>query len=536
MRTIVLLAAAGLASLPAQNPVAAVEGSITEASILGPLRFLSHDLLEGRGMGTKGEHLARLYLATQLESYGFRPGGEGGWEQAVPILGIHARVERELTVRGADASKTLSLKAPADYTAVAGNAAAEAAWNGAEIVFVGYGIHAPEKTWDDYKDADLRGKVLLVMNDDPHTEKFAGATRLYYGRWSYKYEEAARRGAAGAIVIHTNTSAGYPFQVVQSNHDREAFWLPPGKDQPGLDVRAWCTEDAAKSICTLAGQDLVALRARAEREDFAPVRLGVRADLAIRNTVREIRSANVVGVLEGSDPKLKDEHVVVTAHFDHLGIGPEKKGDSIYNGAVDNASGCATALNVARACAALPPRPRRSVLVLFVTGEESGLLGSLWFALHPTVDKKRLVANFNIDSVNVWGRTRDVAMVGWGKNDLGALAAEVARGHGREVVPDPDPGLGLYYRSDHFSLARIGVPSAYFKAGKEFDENPEGRRRVAAMYTTVHYHQPSDELDERFKLDGAVADARFVLECLVRCANAEQAPAWTKGDEFEKLR
>jgi Zn-dependent M28 family amino/carboxypeptidase len=420
---------------------------------------------------------------------------------------------------------------------VAGGPAAEVAWRDAELVFVGYGITAPEQQWDDFGSTDVRGKVLLVMNDDPSDdpERFAGKTRLYYGRWSYKFEEAARRGAIGAIVIHTPESAGYPFHVIQATHGRENFWLPFA-DQPTLEVRSWCSEDAARRLCALGGHDLDTLRAAAQKGPQAPVALGVKLGLGLRNTPRELASANVLGVLPGSDAALRDQYVVVTAHFDHLGIGKPRNGDSIYNGAVDNASGCAGLLALAQACTAQPMAMRRSILFLAVTAEESGLLGSEFFTRHPTVPKQRLVANFNVDGLDIWGRTNDLEFIGHGKNSLTALAEKIAAGMHRRIEPDSNPDLGLFYRSDHFNFARIGVPAAYFKAGRDFVDRPEDRRRSKASYTTVHYHQPSDELADWWHLDGAVADLELLLACLRTCADADEPPSWTPGDEFAALR
>ncbi|MDO8349459.1 MAG: M28 family peptidase, partial [Planctomycetota bacterium] len=481
--------------------------------------------------------LARHYIATELASHGVQPGGpDGAWNQPVPILGITTQVTATLTAKGRTGQATFA--APDDFTSVAGSPATTATWQDAELVFVGYGIHAPEQQWDDFGTADVKGKVLLVMNNDPAADpaRFAGKTRLYYGRWSYKYEEAARRGALGAIVIHTTESAGYPFQVVQANHGRENFWLPFRDGVPTLGIRSWCTEDAAKKLCALGGHDLDALRAAAEKGNQSPVPLGVKLGLAVTNTVREIESGNVVGVLPGSDPKLRDEYVVVTAHFDHLGIGKPRGEDAIYNGAVDNASGCAGLLALARACGHLAQPPRRSLLFVAVTAEESGLLGSQFFAENPTVGKQQIVANFNVDGLNVWGRTHDVEFIGHGKNSLTALAAAVAAEHGRRLEPDSNPDLGLFYRSDHFNFARIGVPAAYFKAGKDFLDRPEDRRRMKNSYTTVHYHQPTDQMAAWWNLDGAVDDLRLLLECMLRTADAAQAPTWTPGDEFEKAR
>lgn len=530
--TCLLLALTGCAA--AQSDVA---DTITPELLEAHVRFLSSDLLEGRGVGTRGDDLARLYLSTQMASRGLVPGGpDGSWEQEVPILGITSTVTTTMSAKGKGGSA--SFEAPTDFTAVAGSPDARASWAGAELVFVGYGIHAPEQNWDDYQGVDLSGKVLLFMNNDPSDdpELFAGNTRLYYGRWSYKFEEAARRGAVGAIVIHTTPSAGYPFQVIQASHGRENFWLPFVDGVPNLGIRSWCSEEAARKLCEFGGWDLDDLRARAEKGNQPPVPLGVKMQLAIENTVRELRSANVLGVLPGSDPELKDEYVVVTAHFDHLGIGKPRRDDTIYNGAVDNSTGCAGLLALADACSRLDPAPKRSLLFLAVTAEESGLLGSKYYAQNPTVDKKQLVANFNVDGLNIWGATHDVEFIGHGKNSLTALAEAAAKTQGRRVEPDSSPDKGLFYRSDHFSFARIGVPAAYFKAGRDFLDRPADRRRMKASYTTVHYHQPSDELEAWWNFDGAVLDVQLLLECMVRTANAPAAPTWTPGDEFERLR
>jgi len=534
----ILVPSALLASVPAQNnPAAAIEHLVTTDGIAGVVRYLSDDLLEGRGVGTRGDRLTRKYIATQFESFGLRPGGvDGGWEQPVEMLGITASVTTPFKVTGPGGEVVFS--APTDYTAESGHGGSTSAWEDAEIVFVGYGIHAPEQQWDDFKGADLKGKVLLVMNNDPASDPklFAGQTRLYYGRWSYKFEEAARRGAVGAIVIHTTPSAGYPFQVIQNGHGREDFWLPIPEGQPTMPIRSWCSEDAARKIASLAGKDLDALRVSAEQRAFRPVPLGVTAQLATRNQVRKIVSANVLGKLEGTDPALKKQVVVVTAHFDHLGIRSPKKGDSIYNGALDNASGTAAMINIARACALLPVKPRRTLLFAAVTAEESGLLGSLYYARNPTYPRKQIVANYNMDSINIWGATRDIAMVGHGKNSLTAVADKVARRRGRVLVPNPDVSLGLFYRSDHFSFARHGIPSAYFKSGNKFFENARGKNLVKGAYTRTRYHQPNDEYSPDWDLRGAVADSQLLMECMLITANADAAPTWTPGDEFEKLR
>ena len=534
---LVSLFAACDAPEPAPFATASVDGEVREERLRSTVRFLSHDLLEGRGVGARGDSLARLYLATRMERAGLKPAnGHGGFEQPVPIVGIQSIIKSPLSVRSDKGEE--SFTAPADYVAFAGRPDARTQVDGAEIVFVGYGISAPEQDWDDFGGFDCAGKVLLVMNNDPSSDPdlFEGKRRLYYGRWSYKYEEAARRGAVGAIVIHTTPSAGYPFQVIQSSHEGEEFWLPFEEGQPTLPVRSWCSEDAAKKIASLGGFDLDDLRQKAESREFTPVALGVRASLETENTVQQKESANVLGLLEGSDPKLRDEVVVVTAHFDHLGVGPEKQGDSIYNGGVDNASGAAALLEIADACSCLDVAPRRSILFLSVTAEESGLLGAKYFARHPTTPIKKIVANVNLDSLNVWGATRDIQMVGYGKNSLTDVVAAIAERRGRRLEPNKEVDKGYFYRSDHFAFAKVGVPAVFLEPGVDFIENSAGRARVKSMYTTTRYHQPSDQFDDRWILDGMVEDVRLVLEALVTIANADEAPTWTPGDEFERLR
>ncbi len=536
--TIVLatLAAASCVHMDSDHAMSFCESQINEGILRAHVEFLGSDQLGGRGVGTEGDVLARNYIASQLRAAGCQPGAaDGSWMQPVPILGIKSNVTKSLQATGSEG--TSSFAAPTDYTAVAGSPDANAEWNDAEVVFVGYGIDAPEQSWDDFQGVDVRGKVLMVMNNDPSDDPdlFAGNTRLYYGRWSYKFEEAARRGAAGVMIIHTNKSAGYPFQVIQSSHGRENFWLPFEADKPTLAVRSWCSEQAAETMCKLGGHSLDELRARAEKGNQAPVSLGVTVALSIQNDLREIQSANVVGVLPGTDPQLKDEYVVLTAHFDHLGIGKPRGKDAIYNGAVDNASGCSGMLTLARAAALLPNR-RRSMLFLAVTAEESGLLGSKYYAEHPTVDTKKLVANVNVDGLNVWGPTKDIEFIGYGKNSLSDVATKIAEARGRKICPDSQPDLGLFYRSDHFNFARIGVPAAFFKGGKEFLDQPANRKRMKASYTTVHYHQPTDQLAKWWNFEGAVDDMRVLFSLLIDTANADDAPTWTAGDEFEKLR
>jgi Zn-dependent M28 family amino/carboxypeptidase len=409
----------------------------------------------------------------------------------------------------------------------------------AELVFVGYGIPAPEFHWDDFKGMNLTGKILVMMNNDPDWDPnlFAGKRRLYYGRWTYKYESAARQGAAGAIIIHTTPSAGYPWQVVQSSWGGEQFELPPG-NEPRVKLTAWATEDAVRRLVKASGYDLDKLIAAARSRDFHPVPLGIRTSIAFTNKLASVQTANVGGVLPGSDPRLAAQVVVLSAHHDHFGIGePDASGDRIYHGAVDNASGCAQVLAIAQALAALPERPRRSVLALFVAGEERGLLGSGYYAQHPTFPAGRIAADINIDGGNIFGRTRDATSIALGKSSLDAVAARVAAEQGRVVKGDQFPDRGYYYRSDQLSFARIGVPALFFDDGTDFVGRPAGwGREQIEQWQLKKYHQPSDRLDGSWNFDGMIEDAQLAMLSAWLIAQADAMPAWKPGDEFEAAR
>jgi Zn-dependent M28 family amino/carboxypeptidase len=403
-------------------------------------------------------------------------------------------------------------------------------------VFVGYGITAPEQRWDDFKGVDVRGKILVVMNNDPEDDPalFAGKTRLYYGRWDYKYEEAARHGAAGVIIIHTEHSAGYPWQVVQSSWSGEQFELPAG-NEPRLTLRMWATEDAARALARLGGHDLDELRRAAEKRDFRPVPLGVKLTAAIKTKLSRTSTANVLGLLPGSDAKLKDELVVITAHHDHLGVREPVKGDNIYNGALDNAAGVAAILDLAEALS--DARPKRSILFAAVAAEESGLLGSQYFCEHPPVAPGRMTANINIDGINIWGHTSDIGYIGFGKSTLDDVIVAAARAQGRTVTGDPMPEKGAFYRSDQFNFAKIGVPALYLEAGVLHPGHDAAwGKELHEQFTKERYHQPSDQIDDTWKLDGAVEDLQLLTVVTLRIADRLAAPAWRPGDEFEAAR
>jgi Zn-dependent M28 family amino/carboxypeptidase len=520
---------------PDEKSAAAV---IRAAGLRADVAFLADDLLEGRGPATRGDALGRAYIRARMEGMGLEPGAPGGgWEQPVELVGVTASCPSVVKVsRGGE---SVDLRYKDDYIAFTNSEAPQVGVDAAEIVFVGYGITAPEFQWDDYKGADLKGKVLLMMNNDPEDDPgiFAGRTRLYYGRWDYKYDQAARQGAAGAIMIHTVPSAGYKWQVVQTSWAGEQFSLP-ADGRPALPVKAWTTEEASRRIAQLGGHDLDALRASAQKRDFRPVPLGVTVSLALKSSVERRPSANVIGRIPGSDPALASQAVLYTAHHDHLGTktGARASDDAIYNGALDNASGVATLLAVAQAVKALPQAPRRTLLFAAVAAEESGLLGSEYLARHPPVPAGRLAANINIDGMNIWGRTRDVVAIGLGKSSLDDWVRALAAAQNRVVVPDQFPDRGSFYRSDQLNLARIGVPAAYLKYGTDVLGQPAGwgRERQEAFEAT-DYHQPSDELRD-WEFSGAVEDAQLLFWLGVKVANASSMPAWRAGDEFEAAR
>ena len=530
-------AVAGPFDIPA-NVQTVAKAQITAGALEAPIRFLASDALEGRGPATRGDALARLYLAAELQSLGYLPGGEkGGWEQTVDVVGTTAQLPAAWSFAGKNGK--VDLKLSDDYIAGSGVQTPGAAINDAALVFVGYGIEAPEYKWDDFKGVDVKGKVLVMLNNDPDWDPklFAGKTRLYYGRWVYKYESAARHGAAGVIIVHTTASAGYPWQVVQSSWGGEQFELP-AEGEPRIQLKGWATEDAARRLVKAGGQDLDKLIAAAKSRSFKPVPLALRTSISFDNKVSRVRTANVAGVLPGSDPKLREQVVIYSAHHDHFGIGePDETGDTIYNGAEDNASGCAQVLAIARAMAALPERPRRSILMLFVAGEEQGLLGSRYYSLHPTFAPGKIAANINYDGGDYRGRTLDLTAIGYGKSSLDGIARALVEKQGRTLVPDQFPDRGYFYRSDQFNFAKIGVPALYFDNGTNYRGKPAGWGRERAEQWEEHvYHQPSDEIDDTWVFDGMIEDASVGFYAGWLVAQADAMPTWNPGDEFEAAR
>ena len=526
----------GAPSLPAG--VEEAEQRIESGFLLAEVRHLAGDAMEGRAPGTPGDRAARDYLARRLAELGCEPGFDGEWQQPMEIVGVTSRMPESWSFSGPD-GRTISVRFGDEYMGGSGVQRSEIAIDDAEIVFVGYGIEAPEEGWDDFKGTDLRGKLLLMLNDDPDwdPELFAGERKLYYGRWDYKYESAARRGAAGAIIIHTTPSAGYPWIVVRTSWSGEQFEIPAG-DEPRVPLKGWLTEEASRRLVRLGGFELDDLIRSARSREFRPVSLGVRTSLRFEAEIRQTETANVAGLLAGADPELAREVVIFSAHHDHLGIGePDESGDRIYNGALDNGVAMAQTLGVARAVAALPHRPRRSMMFLFVAAEEQGLLGSKFFTQQPPFPPGRIAANINFELGNVWGPTRDVTIFGKGKSTLEDLLELAAAEQGRTVSPEKTVRAGWFYRSDQFSFARVGVPAIWFKSGSDFIGRPAGwGDETYARWIEERYHRPSDEVEEDWNLDGLVEDARLAFRLGLAVAEAEEIPAWYPGDEFEDER
>ncbi len=529
---------AAAAAAPASSAAAKAAQAITPDSLQAPIRYLADDLLEGRGPATRADKLTQLYLASTLQYLGLKPGaGNGSYIQPFDVNGITSGNPDTWTFQKGSQSQTF--KYGDQFVAGSGVPQESSGFDNAEIVFVGFGIQAPEYKWDDFKGMDLKGKVLLVMNNDPDWDPalFEGKRRLVYGRWDYKYATAGKQGAAGAIIIHTTPSAGYGWQVVQNSWSVEQFQLADDKS-PRVQVAAWATEDAVRALVKLGGFDLDALRKQAESRDFKPVPLGVTTSFHLTNKVRSVQMANVAGLLPGSDPKLKDQVVIYTAHHDHLGIGkPDATGDTIYNGAVDNAAGVAQVLAIAKAYTELAEKPKRSILFLFVAGEEKGLLGSLAYSLHPTIAPGRIAADINYDGGNILGRTSDVNLVSQGKSSLDKVVEKVAATQQRTVSGDLFPDRGFFYRSDQFSFAKIGVPSIYLHSGTHYRGHPDAWGvEQAQAYEAKHYHQPSDQMTADWVFDGMIEDARLGFFAGLDIANTPALPTWNPGNEFEAAR
>jgi Zn-dependent M28 family amino/carboxypeptidase len=520
--------------------------SITANDILQHTKDISADEYEGRGPGTKGEELTVKYLTEQYQRLGLKPGNpDGTYVQKVPLVGFTGAPTASFTAGG----KQLNLKFPQDYVAVSRRFVPESKVENSDVVFVGYGVVAPEYGWDDYKGVDVKGKTIVMLINDPQVpsandpatlddKMFKGKAMTYYGRWTYKYEIAAQKGAAAAVIIHETGPAGYPYEVVSGSWSRENFDIQtPDKNMGRAAVESWITTERAKELFTAGGQDFDALKKAALSKDFKPVALNAKANMTVKNTLREINSNNVIAKLEGSDPTLKNQYVIYTAHWDHLGRDPNLTGDQIYNGALDNASGTAAMLEIAEAFTKLPTPPKRSILFLSVTAEEKGLLGAKYYAENPLYPLNKTLANINMDGVNQWGRTKDITMVGDDNSTLIDLLREAADSQQRVVNPDPESEKGFYYRSDHFEFAKQGVPALYTDSGTNYvGKDPAYGKQKRDEYTEKDYHKVSDEVKPDWDLTGAVDDAQLLTMIGYRVAQGDKYPEWKAGSEFKAKR
>jgi Zn-dependent M28 family amino/carboxypeptidase len=519
---------------------------INAEDLLRHVKTLSADEFEGRAPGTKGEELTVAYLTKAFRDAGLRPGNpDGTFVQRVPLVGSTAR---DVRVSFRIKEQTFDLSFPTQAVVWTKRFVPEISVENSEMVFVGYGVVAPEYGWDDFKGIDVRGKTIVFLVNDPaipdprdasklDDNMFKGRAMTYYGRWTYKFEIAAERGAAAAIIVHETGPAGYPWAVPMGSNSRENFDLQTADRNMGrAAIEGWIHLDQARELFASAGQDFDELKRMALSKEFRPIPLGA-ANFHLKNMTREVASQNVIAKVEGSDPKLKGEYVIYTAHWDHLGRDTTLKGDQIFNGARDNGTGCAALLEIAGQFARTKSAPKRTVLFLAVTAEEKGLLGAKHYAAHPLYPINGTVANINMDNMNPWGRTRDINVVGLGQTTLEDVLGNAAAVRGRVLTPDSEPEKGLYFRSDHFEFAKVGVPGLYTHSGADFIGKPAsfGREKIEG-YTAKDYHKVSDEIQTDWDFSGLAEDAELLFEVGWKVANDARYPAWKHGSEFRKLR
>ncbi len=507
---------------------------ISGARIRAHVKFLASDLLEGRGVGARGGDLATEYIAAQFALTGAKPAADAGtYFQNLTLVGVAPQPES--TLKAGDTS----LRWLDDFVGVTNQQKTDAAFDG-DAVFVGHGIVAPEYHWDDYAGVNVQGKVVVLFTNEPPSNDpkfFTGPALTYYGRWTYKYEEAARHGAAAAIIIHTTPTASYDWNVVRSSWGREDQQVKLAPGEYGLALAAWVTKAAGEKLAASLGHSVDELLAMADTRGFQAMPMPLRISGTAPAKVREIHTRNVVGKIEGSDSRMKDEAVIFSAHWDHLGIGDPVNGDSIYNGAADNATGCAMIMEIARAWAGLAEKPRRSAIFLAVTAEEAGLRGSEYYGQHPVVPAGKTAADINLDMFQPLGRARDVNVIGAERTTLYPIVEEAARRFGLTITPDPRPAAGVYYRSDHFSFARVGIPSFSIDQGEDLMGKPAGTgKKWIDEFEDKRYHQPSDEYRDDWDFTGMEHYARFAMLIGVNAANVPKLPTWHDGDEFLAAR
>ena len=532
-----------LVTIASPLPPKSAEDAITSDGLLKHIKKLSSDEFEGRAPGSKGEELSVKYITEQFKSLGLKPGNPNGtYTQEVPLAGILTTPTASFTAK----DQTISLQFPDDYVASSARLQSQIDVKDSDIVFVGYGIVAPEYGWDDYKGVDVKGKTILMLINDPpipdptdpsklDEKMFKGKAMTYYGRWTYKYEIAAEKGAAAAVIIHETGPAAYPYSVVRTSWSKENFEVDAAdKNMGAVAVRSWITSDVAKKLLSDCGQDFDALKKSALSKDFRPVVLDAKANFSIQQKIRSFKSKNVIGKIEGTDPKLKDEYVIFSAHWDHLGRHEELKGDQIFNGAVDNASGVAAVLELAQA--ATKAKTKRSLLFMATTAEEAGLLGAKYYAEHPLYPLAKTLADINIDELNVWGKARDIQDTSFGFSTLDDMLAAAAKQQGRTAVPNPRPEKGSIYRADNFEFSKVGLPSLYIGPGEHLLSRGENATLRSDEFDLKDYHQVSDEIHPDWDLSGAVQDVQLLFEVGYQVANGGKYPNWKPGNEFKPKR
>jgi len=513
-------------------------GTITAEGLAQGIQDLSADSMGGRAPSSWGEERTVRYLTERFEAVGLEPGNGSSWVQEVPLVSLTPDPVMGAVIRGRGTVNRLQYGS--DYVAVTERLVGEISLEDSPLVFAGYGIVAPEYGWNDYEGLDARGKTVIVLVNDPgyatgDTAVFNGKSMTYYGRWTYKYEEAARQEAAGVLVVHQTAPASYPWAVVRAGWTGPQFMLAERGDEPLAAMEGWLSEETARTVFAQAGLDFDSLAAEAAAPGFVPRELGLDLSLTLRNEIARSTTRNVLGLLRGSERP--DELVIYTAHWDHLGTDPSLGSDSVYNGALDNASGTSGLIRMAAAFGALTEKPARSVLFMAVGAEEQGLLGAAYYASHPVYPLESTVATIHMDGLNIWGPTADITVVGYGMSELDDLLGAAAAAAGRTLSPDPAPERGSYYRSDHFEFAKRGVPSLYPDAGiQDLAHGEAWARERRDEYTSEHYHKPSDEYDPAWNLDGAVQDLRLMFAVGHELATDDLWPNWRRGTEFRTVR
>ncbi|GKW51238.1 M28 family peptidase [Pseudoalteromonas shioyasakiensis] len=507
--------------------------SINSEQLAEHIKVLASDEFGGRAPSSKGEELTLAYLTDQFKALGFEPGNGDSFLQEVPLVSLEADSDMVLTIGGKD------YQYKKDMVMGSSRISAKQSIKDSELVFVGYGVNAPEYNWNDYEGLDVKGKTVVMLVNDPgfatkNPDLFTGDAMTYYGRWTYKYEEASRQGAAGAIIIHETAPASYPWSVVENSWSGEQFGFQ--KENNNMDrvaVEGWVTTDVAKELFTKAGLDFDTMKANAAKGAYHVDMGDLTASVEVNNTIKKSISYNFIATLPGSEKP--DEHIIYSAHWDHLGTDKTRKGDQIYNGAHDNATGTAGLIEVAEAFATLPEHPSRSMTFLAVTAEEQGLLGSKYYAANPVIPASQTVANINMDSLNLLGKVKDISVVGIGKSEMDSLLETAAKAQGRTVSGDPKPSSGGYYRSDHFAFANMGVPAMYAGGGSEaLDEETANYRKRMSLVLRGCYHQPCDRYRDEWDLSGAVQDLQLFYQVGFDISERKEWPTWNATSEFQR--